>query len=61
MLFEARGDSAEVFELVEESLDQIPEPIKVGTEDGDVDAPWHGFDVGPRAAIGEFLTDDVPP
>ena len=41
MLFEARGDGTEVFELTEEALDQIPEPIKVGTEDRDVDAPWH--------------------
>ena len=41
MLFEARGDGTEVFELIEEALDQISEPIKVGTEDRDVDAPWH--------------------
>ena len=41
MLFEARGDGTEVFGLIEEALDQIPEPIKVGTEDRDIDAPWH--------------------
>jgi hypothetical protein len=41
VLFEARDDDTEVFELIEEALDQIPEPIKVGTEDRDVDAPWH--------------------
>ncbi len=41
MLFEARGAGMEVFELVEEALDQIPEPIKVGPKDRDVDAPWH--------------------
>ena len=59
MLFEARGDGSEVFELVEETFDQISEAIKVGTEDGDVDAPRHGFDVGPCATIGEVLTESV--
>lgn len=41
MLFEARGDDTEVFQLIEEALDRIPEPIKLGTEDRHVDAPWH--------------------
>ena len=55
MLFVSRGDGTEVFELVEETLDQLPEAIKVGTAGGDVDAPRHGFDVGPCATIGEVL------
>jgi hypothetical protein len=57
VLFEARGDGPEVLEFVEEAFDQISEPIKHGTEDRDVGAPWHGFDVGPCGAIGAFLTE----
>ena len=60
VLFEARGDSTEVFELVEEALDQIPESIKVGTEDRDVDAPWHAEmlatgGVSSQAAVAPML------
>ena len=59
MLLEARGDATEVFELVDQTLDQISEGIKLGTADRNIDAPWHGFDVGPRAAIGASLAKGV--
>ena len=59
MLFEARGDGKEVLELVKEALDQLPEAPKMGTEKGHVDAPWYGFDRGPRAEIEEFMTESV--
>ena len=37
MFFVARRDGSEVFELVEEPLDEIAQPVEKGAEDGDVD------------------------
>ena len=52
MLFEARGDGADVFELVDKAFDQFSETMEIGTKDRDVDAPWHGltFAQAPRLA-----------
>jgi len=59
VLFEASGDSSEVLNLVEEALDEIAEAMKETTEGGDVDAPGHGFDVGPGSASSDALAQDV--
>lgn len=52
MLFEARRDGSEVFELIEEALDEVSELVELGAERTNVDAAWHRFDVGQRPAGG---------
>jgi hypothetical protein len=59
VFFEARGDSPEMFELVEEALDEIAQAIEVGAENRDIDAPRHRLDVGPCAAVGQGLAEGV--
>src|SRR5580698_5104600 len=59
VFFEAGGDGSEVFELVEEAFDEISKAVEIGTERGDVDAPWHGFDVGPGPSFVEGLAQGV--
>lgn len=59
MLFEAGGDSPEVFELAEEALDAISVAIEERAEGGHVDAPWHRLDAAPGAAAGEVRAQGV--
>src|SRR5277367_7052342 len=59
LFFEARRDGSEVFELVEEALDQISKAVEVGTERGDVDPTRRGFDVPPCALRGEACAQGV--
>ena len=37
MFFEACRDCSEMFELVDEALDEIAEPVEVGAEGWDID------------------------
>lgn len=53
MLFEACGDGAEVFELVEEALDEIAFFVKLFVEARDIHTVWHRLDVGPGTAFGQ--------
>ena len=50
MLFVSCCDGAEVFEFVEEALDQVALSVEIGAEGGHVLAVRHGLDVGPCAA-----------
>src|ERR1051326_4342818 len=59
VLFEACSDGSEMLELVEEALDEIAVAIEEGAEGRDVDAPRHGLDVGPRAALGQAGAQSV--
>jgi len=59
VLFEASGDSSEVLHLVEEALDEISEAMKKAAEGRDVDAPGHGFDVGPGSTCSDALAQGV--
>src|SRR5258705_2303031 len=59
VLFEARGDSSEVLELVEEALHEIAEAVEKGAESWPVHAPGHGLDVGPGATLGHARAQRV--
>ena len=48
----ACGDGSEVFECVEEALDEVAVSIEVRTEGGDGLAVAYGFDTGPRVNGG---------
>ena len=50
---------SEVFELVEEALDEVAVAVEEGAEGRDVLAVWHRLDVGPGAACGEGLAQGV--
>ncbi len=50
MLFIARGDRPEVFEFVEEVLDQVAVSIDEGAEGRRRFAVGHRLDISPRAA-----------
>jgi hypothetical protein len=58
VFFEARCDGSEMLEFVEETFDQIT-AIEEVAERGNVDAPRHGFDVGPCAARGQSAAQGV--
>lgn len=59
MFLEACGQRPEVFEFVEESLDQVAVAVEERAEGGRVDAPLERLDVGPRAAVFDLLSDRV--
>src|SRR6516225_11558808 len=59
VLFEARGNGSEVFELVEEALDEVSETIEEMTEGWKVDPPRQGFDVGPSATFSRALAQSI--
>jgi len=59
VFFEAGGLGSEVFELVEDAFDEISKAVEIWTERGDVDAPWHRFDVGPGPSFVEGLAQGV--
>ena len=51
MLFVTSGDGAEVFELAEEPLDDIPITVEEAAEGGHVRPCRHWFDAGPAAFL----------
>jgi len=59
VFFEAGRDCSEMFELVEEALDEVAEAIEVRAESGDVHALGYRLDVGPGSAIGQPLAEGV--
>src|SRR5258705_10373146 len=59
VLFEARGDSSKVLELVEEALHEIAQVVEKGAESWPVHAPGYGLDVGPGAALGHARAQGV--
>ena len=59
MFLEACGNGSEMLELVEETLDEVPEAIQESTEGRDVDASGHRFDVGPCPAFGGATTQGI--
>lgn len=59
VFFEARGDGPEMLELVEEPLDEVAVAIEERAEGRDVDAPRHGFDVGPSATLRQAFTKRI--
>ena len=59
MLFEARRDGAEVFELVEEAFDEIAQPIEEWAERRDVHASRHWLDIAPGALRSERFAQSV--
>lgn len=49
----AGGDGSEVFEFVEEALDEVAASIEEGAEGENDLLVAHGFDAGPGATLGE--------
>ena len=52
-------DGSEVFEFVEEALDEVSVAIEEGAEGGLLLASWHGLDVGPCAPRGNLDTQGI--
>ncbi len=59
MFFEARGDGPEVFEFVEEALDEVAISIEEGAECGPGLSMRQRPDAGPSALIGEPLAQGI--
>jgi hypothetical protein len=59
VFFEARGDGSEMFDLVEEPLDEVAVSIEEGAEGRDVLASRHRLDVRPRTALGQILAEPI--
>lgn len=59
VLFVARGDGPEVFELAEEALDEVAISVEEAAEGRDVPAVWHRLDVGPGAAGRQIGSEGV--
>src|SRR5579862_1861584 len=53
VFFEARSDGSEMFDLVEEALDEVAISVEEGAKSRDIDPSRHWFDVGPGAALGQ--------
>ena len=54
MLFIARGDGTEVFDLAEEALNFVSVSVEEGAERGDVFPVGHRLNAGPCPASGKF-------
>ena len=59
VLLEAGGDGSEVFDLVEEPLDEVPVSIEEWAERWDVHPVRHRLDVGPGASFIEAGTERI--
>src|SRR3954452_5408617 len=59
MLFEAGGDGSEMFDLVEEPLDEVAITVEEGAEGRNIDASRHRLDVRPGSALEQSVAERV--
>ena len=59
MLFEACSDGTEVPQLIEETFDEVAEPVEEWAEHWNVHAACLRLDVGPAAPPGRFLAQSI--